>query len=253
MAESSTYADLLALGIKANRAVTGVVTDVASSAFGGLLRAANLPTRETWCDSPGSSPSWRARSGPSRPPSTPDIIWQSGKVLVRRYRRDPASVARENWKLRRPTSDVVNYANLLEHLWDDEYVEGCQAIGRFLDQHIPLPGGVAEQMVQMWLRDNAFVNDRLRFNGKPVRPADIRIPVLGVVATADDIAPLPSARALADVLPNADVELLEIEAGHVNLFAGRKSVKVVMPKIFEWIAAHSEEAVCVPSPRTYAS
>jgi hypothetical protein len=43
---SSTYADLLALGIKANRAVTGAVFDVASSAFGGILRAANIPTRE---------------------------------------------------------------------------------------------------------------------------------------------------------------------------------------------------------------
>ena len=163
-----------------------------------------------------------------------DIVDESGNV--------PGSVVRENWKLRKPTSDIVNYANLLEHLWNDEYVEGWQAIGRFLYEHIPLTRGVAEQMVQMWLRDNAFVTDRLRFHGKRVRLADVRLPVLGVVAERDDIAPLPAARALVDVLPNAQVELLQIDTGHVSLFAGRKAVKVVMPKVFEWIAAQSEEA-----------
>ena len=47
---------------------------------------------------------------------------------------------------------------------------------------------------------------------------------------------------LADLLPNAQVELLKVDAGHVSLFAGRQAVKVVMPKIFEWIQGNSEEA-----------
>lgn len=43
---SPAYADLLALSLKAGRAVTGTVADVAGGAFGSILRAANMPTRE---------------------------------------------------------------------------------------------------------------------------------------------------------------------------------------------------------------
>lgn len=153
----------------------------------------------------------------------------------------PGSVIRESFKVRKPTGDIVNYANLWQNLWNDRYVEGYQAIGRFLSDHIPLARGAAEQILDQWMRDNAFVTDQLRFNGRPVTLAEVRTPVLAVVAERDDIAPVESAAALQQVLPNAPVELLRIDTGHVSLFAGRESVKVVMPAVFEWIAARSEE------------
>lgn len=152
----------------------------------------------------------------------------------------PPSVITESFRVRKPTSDLVNYANLWQNLWNDRYVEGYQAIGRFLRDHIPLARGVAEQMVNDWVRDNAFATDRLRFDGRRITLADVRTPTLGVIAERDDIAPLASARAIADILPNAPVETLQIDTGHVSLFAGREAVKVVMPQIFDWIADHSE-------------
>ena len=153
----------------------------------------------------------------------------------------PASVIVEGFKVRKPTSDLVNYANLWQNLWNDEYVEGYQAIGRFLRDHVPVARGAAEQIVQSWMRENAFVTDRLRFDGRRLSLADVRTPVLGVIAERDDIAPLLSAAAISDVLPNAPVEKLQIDTGHVSLFAGRQAVKVVMPQIFDWVAEHSEE------------
>jgi len=154
----------------------------------------------------------------------------------------PGSVIRESFKVRKPTADIVNYANLWQNLWNDRYVEGYQAIGRFLSDHVPLTRGAAEQMLQQWMRDNAFVTDQLRFNGRLVSLAHVHTPVLAVIAERDDIAPVAAASAIADVLPNAPVDLLKIDSGHVSLFAGREAVKVVMPSIFEWIAARSEEA-----------
>ncbi len=171
---------------------------------------------------------------------------QDGKIELRDLLDDtgnlPASVVVESFKTRKPTSDLVNYANLWQNLWNDQYVEGYQAIGRFLRDHIPVAGGVAQQMVDQWMRDNAFATDRLRLNGHSVSLADVRTPVLGVIAERDDIAPLASAGAISDILPNAKVDKLQIDAGHVSLFAGRQAVKVVMPQVFDWIAAQCEEA-----------
>jgi polyhydroxyalkanoate synthase len=153
----------------------------------------------------------------------------------------PGSTVRESFKSRKPTGDIVNYVNLWQNLWNDQYVEGYQAIGRFLHDHIPLPGAVYHQLTQQWMRDNGFVNDTLRFDGRRISLTTIRIPVLGVVAKKDDICSEEAARPIVDILPNAQVELLEIDAGHVSLFSGRRSVKVVMPQIFEWIERQSTE------------
>ena len=170
---------------------------------------------------------------------------QSGKIALKDLLDEtgnlPASVIVESFKTRKPTSDLVNYANLWQNLWSDQYVEGYQAIGRFLRDHIPVAGGVAEQIVEQWMRDNAFATDRLRLSGRDLSLADVRTPVLGVIAERDDIAPLASAGAISDILPNAKVDKLQIDAGHVSLFAGRQAVKVVMPQVFDWIAAHCEE------------
>jgi polyhydroxyalkanoate synthase len=162
-----------------------------------------------------------------------DLLDQTGNV--------PGEVIRQSFKIRKPTGDIVNYANLWQHLWSDQYVEGYQAINRFLSDHIPMARGAAEQILEQWLRDNAFVTDRLRFNGHRVSLASVRVPVLGVIAQRDDIASEASASVLLEILPNAPVELLKIDAGHVSLFAGRQSVKEVMPKVFAWIERHSEE------------
>lgn len=153
----------------------------------------------------------------------------------------PGSVVVESFKVRKPTSDLVNYANLWQNLWNDQYVEGYQAIGRFLRDHPSVAGAAAEQVVQQWIGDNAFATDRLSLSGRRVTLADVRTPVLGVIAERDDIVPLASAAAISDILPNAQVDKLQIDAGHVSLFAGRQAVKVVMPQIFDWIAAKSEE------------
>jgi len=154
----------------------------------------------------------------------------------------PGALVRESFKRRKPTADIVNYANLWQHLWDDQYVEGYQAIGRFLHDHIPLPGATARQVVQQWIKDNGFVTDTLRLGGRPASLANVRIPMLAVIAEHDDIAPVAATIALADVLPNSTVDVLRVNSGHVSLFAGRKAVKDVMPEVFSWIEGRSEEA-----------
>jgi polyhydroxyalkanoate synthase len=159
------------------------------------------------------------------------------KDLVDATGNIPGEIIRESFKRRKPTGDIVNYANL----WQHRYVEGYQAINRFLSDHIPMTRRAAEQLLSQWLRDNAFVNDRLRFNGRRVSLRDVRAPMLAVIAQRDDIASEQATSILPEVVPNAPVELLKIDTGHVSLFAGRQAVKVVMPTVFGWIEHQSQE------------
>jgi polyhydroxyalkanoate synthase len=163
-----------------------------------------------------------------------DIIDETGNV--------PGPVLVQGFKRLKPTSDLVNYANLWQNLWNDKYVEGYQAIGRFLSAHGPMPGALMRQVVDQWMVANGFVNDSLRLGGRPAPLANVRVPMLAVIAEKDDIATAESTAPVVDLLPNAEVDLMRVDAGHVSLFAGRQAVKEVMPVIFEWIERHSEEA-----------
>jgi polyhydroxyalkanoate synthase len=152
----------------------------------------------------------------------------------------PASVIGAMFSVRKPTADVVQYANLVENLWNDAYVESHQAIARWTSAHVPLPGAAARQVVQSWLRGNAFVEGTLRLDGKAADLRSITCPVLSVLTKRDEIIPPDAARPIADLLGSKDLEVLEIDAGHIGLVIGRAAHKVTFPKIFEWLLLHSE-------------
>ena len=62
---------------------------------------------------------------------------------------------------------------LWERLWNDEYVASYQAMTGWSDDHVPFPGAAARQTVQMLVRDNGMLTDRLAVGGDPVHLRDI--------------------------------------------------------------------------------
>lgn len=162
-----------------------------------------------------------------------DLVDRSGNV--------PGDLVVSSFKRRKPTSDVVNLVTLVQHLDDEEYLRGYEAIGRFLGDYGPVAGAATRQLVEDWIRGNGFVRDTLRLGGRDAPLSTVTCDVLAVIAEKDDITPYASADAVDEVLVAADVDKLVVDAGHVSLFAGRRAVGRVMPEVFAWIAAHSDE------------
>jgi polyhydroxyalkanoate synthase len=154
----------------------------------------------------------------------------------------PGALVRQSFKARKPTADLVNYVNLWQNLWNDEYMEGFQAIGRWLQDHIPVPGALFKPAVQQWIRDNGFMTDRLMLRGRRVSLEAIHVPTLAVIAERDDIVPEVATAPIVDILTGTKVELMRLDAGHASLTSGRKAVKVLLPQVIDWLADHSEEA-----------
>jgi polyhydroxyalkanoate synthase subunit PhaC len=170
--------------------------------------------------------------------------------LVRRGRMDPARVVdstgnvpadaiRNVFRLRKPTADWVQYANLWENLWNDEYLEGYQAMNQWNNDHVPFPGAAMEQMVRELIRENRLEKGTLRLGGRKVALKGITVPLLNVIAERDDIVPIASARPLRDLVGSKDAENLTLAAGHVGLLAGRKAATETLPAIVEWLDRHS--------------
>jgi polyhydroxyalkanoate synthase len=129
---------------------------------------------------------------------------------------------------------------LWERLWNDEYVAAYQAMTGWSDDHVPFPGAAAEQTVQMLVRDNAMVNDRLVVDGDPVSLRDIRLPFLTVRADRDHIVPPDATAPLIDLVGSEDKHELRLDAGHMGLVVGKTAAKKTVPTIIDFIRRRSE-------------
>jgi polyhydroxyalkanoate synthase len=151
----------------------------------------------------------------------------------------PADAVYRGFASLRPTTDVFKYANLWERLWNDEFVDGYQAMAGWIRDQTPLPGALAHQMVDLLLRRNILTTGEIPLGGRTVRFADIKCPLLNVMAETDHMVPPESSEMLGQLVGSSDVTDLRIPAGHIGLAAGRDAKRNTVPRIIEWLNARS--------------
>jgi polyhydroxyalkanoate synthase len=109
------------------------------------------------------------------------------------------------------------------------------------DDHVPFPGAAARETVQMLVRDNAMVTDKLVVGGDPVHLRDITVPFLTVRANRDHIVPPDASAPLIDLVGSEDKHELRLDAGHMGLVVGRTAAKTTVPTILDFLRQRSEE------------
>jgi polyhydroxyalkanoate synthase len=169
---------------------------------------------------------------------------RSGRIDVETMIDDtgniPAAVIHNAFRIRKPTADAVQYVNLWENLWNDEFLEGYQAMAQWARDHVPFPGATARQLVQHFLRENALTNNSMRLRGGYVDLRSIRCDFCSVVAERDDIVPPAASAPLPDLVGSANRDVLTLPGGHVGLVVGRNAARTSMPAIIGWLRDHSE-------------
>jgi polyhydroxyalkanoate synthase len=152
----------------------------------------------------------------------------------------PPSVVVQGFRTLKPTAEVTRYVTLWERLWSDEYVASYQAMTGWSDDHVPFPGAAARQTVDMLVRDNGMVTDKLRLDGDPVHLADIRVPFLTVRAERDHIVPADATSPLVELVGSEDKQELALQAGHMGLVVGRTAARTTVPTIIDFLKTRSE-------------
>ena len=162
-----------------------------------------------------------------------DVLDDTGNV--------PPEAVENSFRLLKPTAEVTQYATLWENLWNDQYMEGYQAMGQWTRDHVPFPGAAFRQTVEGLIRENGLMEGTLRLGGRDVDLSAIHCPVLNVVAERDHIVPIAAAEPVTKLVTGApEAEELRLHAGHVGLVAGRAAAKVTLPGIAGWIHEHSD-------------
>lgn len=135
----------------------------------------------------------------------------------------------------KPTSGINTYAMLWEQLWNDDFLDGFQAMNQWIRDQVPCPGACAAQCVDLLLRRNALVEDKVKLGGRPVSLRNIHHPLLVITAEHDHIVPPVQSKPIVHLTGSEVVDELSVPAGHIGLVTSRQSVKYTLPGIVEWL------------------
>jgi polyhydroxyalkanoate synthase len=156
----------------------------------------------------------------------------------------PADALYAGFFMQAPTKQIAQYATLLENLWNDEFVEGYQAMAQWSRDHVPFPGAALRQIVDQFIRRNVLMTGRVRLGGRTIELEQVPGNVLNTFAEKDNVVPVaavePNGRIVGD--PSRREEL-RLGGGHVTFATGRQAFEHTLPGIIRWIAEHSDELV----------
>jgi polyhydroxyalkanoate synthase len=170
-------------------------------------------------------------------------MMQEGRVepaqLIDATGNVPADVMLNSFRVLKPTSDVTNYVNLWQNLWNDDFVAAHQTMTQWSRDHIPFPGAAFVQTGELFARENRMTSGRIPLHGRTVDLADITVPFLAIIGEKDHIVPPEATGNLTALVGSEDVEELRLPAGHVGLIVGRTAQRAYIPKMADWIERHS--------------
>jgi poly[(R)-3-hydroxyalkanoate] polymerase subunit PhaC len=162
-----------------------------------------------------------------------ELIDESGNV--------PADVLYSGFFMIAPTTPIAQYATLLENLWNDEFVEGYQAMAQWSRDHVPFPGAAFRDVVEQLVRENALLSGSMRVGVRDVELANTSANVLIAMAERDNVVPLAAVEPLSELVGRPGRrEQLRLRGGHVTFGTGRDAFKHTLPSMARWIAGHSD-------------
>ena len=107
------------------------------------------------------------------------------------------------------------------------------ALEDWLNDGVPLAAEVARTCLFGWYGENQPARGEWIVAGRPIDPAGIACPTLGVLPSQDRIVPPASARQLIDAIPGA--ESLSPQAGHIGMMVGGKAKAQLWRPLTMWL------------------
>lgn len=152
----------------------------------------------------------------------------------------PAGATRAMFRLLQPTSDLVQYVTLWEHLWRDDYVESHRAVNHWAWNHRAMAGPAFLQLIHDHVRGNALAQGTARLADHVVNLASITMPVLMIVAEHDEFVPPRHSAPLEHLLGTEDLEVLRVPGGHAGALMGSVARRVTIPEVVDWLRRHGD-------------
>jgi len=162
------------------------------------------------------------------------------EFLVRRIGNVPGGLSSAVFRLLTPMKNVTRYADLFMNMWNQEYVNGFDAMNQWVSQFIDYPQSAFLQFQRDFVRRNKLVKGQMAFRGKVADLRRVQAAMLVFAGRTDQIAPVAAVRAVLDAVASADKSFLLVPGGHMGVFAGAGAPAQVWHPAADWLAPRSQ-------------
>ena len=142
----------------------------------------------------------------------------------------PAPLTKWGFQLSAADKYLTKPISVLTHADDRDFLAQLEAVDRFMSSMYAYPGRTFGQLYHVVMRTNEFATGTMQLGGRPVKLADIDVPVLVVAGLNDTLAPLPAVEHLLDLVTGAPrAQLLQAPGGHLGVLTGRAAARTTWP------------------------
>jgi polyhydroxyalkanoate synthase len=183
----------------------------------------------------------------SKVPGQPHVglLFEMGKsvdvdAMVNAFGNVPADVLNVSFLMASPfTLMFGKYADTIDILDNKEALLNFLRMEKWLFGGPGVAGEAYRQFVTEFLHKNALVNGTLVLGGRKVELQNVTCPVLNVYAERDHLVPPPGTVALGKHVGNKkDYTEIPIKTGHIGIYTGGASQKIVAPGVAKWLREH---------------
>ena len=96
-------------------------------------------------------------------------------------------------------------------------------------------GETYRKFIKDLYQQNKLAEGTFELGGQIVDLKKISMPVLTIYAKDDHIVPPDSTRPINDLIGSKDKELMEFPGGHIGVFVGSRSQKMLTPAVAQWL------------------
>jgi len=133
----------------------------------------------------------------------------------------PAPLVKRGYQLAGIDKYLMKPWTVLSNLHDRELLAQIEAVDAFMDRMHAYPGRTFGQLYHRFFRTNDLANGQLALTDRTIDLADATVPLLAIAGRGDGIAPVPACHHVADLVPNAKVQLETAPGGHLGVLTGR--------------------------------
>lgn len=158
-------------------------------------------------------------------PIRPLLNLNDGRLVTALYRLlggAPRPLVQRAFQLSSFDKLVTKPIALATRLDDTDFLAQVEAVDRFAANMIAYPGRTFGQLYHRIFKGNQLSRGTVTMDDRRIELADLRTPLLIFAGAGDGIAPVPSVRALVELVPNVTQLRFEIvPGGHLGMLTGR--------------------------------
>ena len=131
------------------------------------------------------------------------------------------------------------YVGLVSQLGDPATLATFLRMEQWIFDSPDLAARALHQFAQLFYRENRLHDGGLTIGGQACELSAVTMPVLNIFAQDDHLVPPASSKALAGRTSSTDYTALEVPGGHIGIYVGGKSRRLVAETVARWLAARS--------------